>query len=74
MRVAQPDSTPLHEPTTDYEEGDDPSSPLFADAAHWRDQALLRLEDARTWVRANPLPALGIAVATGFVVGRMVRR
>jgi ElaB/YqjD/DUF883 family membrane-anchored ribosome-binding protein len=39
-----------------------------------RDEAQLRLESARKWIQANPVPALGIALAAGFVAGRVVRR
>jgi ElaB/YqjD/DUF883 family membrane-anchored ribosome-binding protein len=39
-----------------------------------RDEAQLRLQSARRWIQANPVPALGIALAAGFVAGRIVRR
>lgn len=40
----------------------------------WQVRARQRYEHARAWVRENPLPAIGIAVATGFVAGRIFRR
>ena len=40
----------------------------------WKQRAQEGLLAARAWVRENPLPAIGIAVATGFVVGRIFRR
>jgi len=43
-------------------------------AAAWQETAQEQLDKARKWVRSNPLPALGIALATGFVVGKVFRR
>lgn len=39
-----------------------------------RESAERQIARARIWIRQNPLPALGIALASGFVVGRVLRR
>lgn len=53
----------------------DPSAGLNADSlSDLKDRASERIEVARSWIQQNPLPALGIALAAGFVVGRIVRR
>lgn len=44
------------------------------DVAELRQAAQERLEAARSWIRDNPLPALGIALTAGFVAGRIFRR
>jgi hypothetical protein len=70
MRVATPsknaDQGQPDPPTSaSVSPGDEPSSQLdLAQAA----------EVARAWVTEHPLAALGLAVATGFLVGRLVRR
>ncbi len=55
---------------------DTPPSPgdIGAREAEWKQLAHDRYLLARAWVRDNPVPAIGIAVATGFVVGRIFRR
>lgn len=40
----------------------------------WRALAEERLQLVRQWTKDNPVAALGIALGTGFVVGRMLRR
>lgn len=39
----------------------------------WRETAQQMGDQAREWVTTHPFAALGIAVATGFAVGRLVR-
>ncbi len=39
-----------------------------------RERATEALAVSRAWIIANPAAALGIAVGTGFLIGRMVRR
>ena len=47
-----------------------------SDAARteWKRRAQRRYAHARAWVRDHPVPAIGIAIATGFVAGRIFRR
>lgn len=44
------------------------------DVTQWRDVAEARMDQVREWARANPIAAVGIALGTGFVIGRMFRR
>jgi len=60
-------------PVADVINHDDSISPDEFEPS-WQDVAQQQLAVVRTWVRQNPLPALGIALASGFVVGRMMRR
>ncbi len=68
------------QPIIDVEpdEGADESNPsgrLNAEhLADLKERASERIEFARSWIQQNPVPALGIALAAGFVVGRIVRR
>ncbi len=60
-----------------HEATDDPgpsAGPDVDSLADLKDRAAERIEVARSWIRQNPLPALGIALATGFVIGRIMRR
>lgn len=52
---------------------DGPVEPTAA-SDDWRETAQDLSEQAREWVTTHPFAALGIAVATGFAVGRLVRR
>ena len=59
------------ETTGDSDPFEGPEGDSLADL---KDRAAERIELARSWIQENPLPALGIALATGFVIGRIVRR
>jgi len=39
-----------------------------------REKAQIAMEQGATWIRANPAAAVGLAVAGGFIVGRMLRK
>jgi ElaB/YqjD/DUF883 family membrane-anchored ribosome-binding protein len=53
----------------------DPQAPHIEDEGDsWQTQAYDRYLRARMWVQDNPMQALGIAVATGFVAGRVFRK
>ncbi len=39
-----------------------------------RERATEAIETTRAWIVENPAAAIGIAVGTGFLVGRVVRR
>jgi hypothetical protein len=39
-----------------------------------RERATEALESTRAWIVANPAAAIGLAVGTGFLVGRVARR
>ena len=41
---------------------------------NWKETAQQWSEHAREWIMGHPFAALGIAVAAGFTVGRVVRR
>lgn len=41
---------------------------------NWKESAQQWSEQAREWIMGHPFAALGIAVAAGFAVGRVVRR
>lgn len=60
-----------HDATGDSGPSASPDADSLADL---KDRASERIELARSWIQQNPLPALGIALATGFVIGRIVRR
>ncbi len=53
-----------HEPAGDFH---DPIADL-------RDRASDIVEASSAWIRKNPAAAIGIAVASGFIVGRILRK
>lgn len=48
--------------------------PWGDDGPAWLDDAGRMAERARAWAVSNPFAAIGIALAAGFMVGRVARR
>ena len=44
------------------------------DGPAWLDDAQRMAQRARVWVIGNPFAAMGVALAAGFLVGRVARR
>jgi len=62
----QPDPDPTEAPTED--------SPAGPDFEALKSKAREAVDRSSTWIRANPAAAVGIAIASGFIVGRMIRK
>ena len=61
----------------DMQSGNGPDRDHPWDSGHgapWLDEAQRMAERARDWVMDNPLAAVGVALTTGFLVGRIARR
>lgn len=54
--------------------GSEPQAHGPSTGRDWRRDAEVFTQRARVFVADNPLAALGIALAAGFVVGRIVRK
>jgi hypothetical protein len=66
----------MNDPSTTFPDPQQSDGGPSQDAtqASWRGQADELSHRVREFVTQHPLPALGIAVAAGFLVGRIVRR
>ena len=72
MKAANENTDDIDVDPSEVEAKLDPNAPTVD--PKWQVRARERFELARAWVQDNPLPAIGIAVAAGFVAGRMFRR
>lgn len=62
----QPDPEPAEAPTEEA-----PAGPDFEAIKAKAHEAIDR---SSTWIRQNPAAAVGIAIASGFIVGRILRK
>lgn len=60
----------------DYGSGNGPAAehPWGGDGPAWLEDAGQMAARARAWAVSNPFAAIGIALAAGFMVGRIARR
>lgn len=77
--TAQPHAVPPHPgpepepaPTPENPEPDD--KPTGPDLDALKSKAQEAIDRSSTWIRQNPAAAVGIAIASGFLVGRMIRK
>jgi ElaB/YqjD/DUF883 family membrane-anchored ribosome-binding protein len=62
-------------PVDGSEPGEADASDASSERRAWTSEEARRLlERGHEWVQEHPFAALGIAAATGFIVGRVVRR
>lgn len=68
-------SAAAHETVDKIASGAAHAADRFSDQAHWvSDAPSLALERSKSWVQDKPLEAVGLALAIGFVLGRLTAR
>lgn len=68
-------SAAAHETVDKLASGATHAADRFSDQAQWVSEAPGRtLECSKSWVRDKPLEAVGLALAVGFILGRLTAR